>query len=59
LKAINELPPVLPLPVDTSIMGAELEPNRICVHLHGGLVPWTSEGGPFAWFSPTSNGIAF
>lgn len=59
LKVFNQLPPVHPLPVDTTIMGAELEQNRICVHLHGGLVPWTSDGGPFAWFSPTSNGISF
>ena len=59
LKVTNALPPVHPLPVDTTIMGAELEPNRICLHLHGGLVPWTSDGGPFAWFSPTSNGISF
>jgi spore coat protein A len=43
-----------PLPVDTSIMGAELgqADNRITVHLHGGLVPWTSDGGPFTWFAP-------
>ena len=59
MKVLNQLPPVHPLPVDTTIMGAELEQNRICVHLHGGLVPWTSDGGPFSWFSPTSNGISF
>jgi spore coat protein A len=51
MKVINNLPSVHPLPVDTSIMGAELEQNRCCIHLHGGLVPWTSDGGPFAWFS--------
>jgi spore coat protein A, manganese oxidase len=41
-----------PLPVDTSLMGAEPDQaeNRICTHLHGGFVPWTSDGGPFAWF---------
>jgi spore coat protein A len=59
LKAINQLPPVHPLPIDTTIMGAELEQNRACIHLHGGLVPWTSDGGPFAWFSPTSSGSSF
>ena len=59
LHVINQLPSVHPLPVDTTIMGAELEPNRICVHLHGGLVPWTSDGGPFAWFSPTASGPSF
>ena len=26
--------------------------NRVAPHLHGGLVPWTSDGGPFHWFSP-------
>ena len=59
LKAINQLPPVHPLPVDTTIMGAELDSNRICVHLHGGLVDWTSDGGPHAWFSPTGSGPSF
>jgi spore coat protein A, manganese oxidase len=59
LKTINQLPPTHPLPVDTTIMGAELEQNRVCVHLHGGLVPWTSDGGPQAWFSPTAVGPSF
>ena len=46
-----------PVPVDPTVMdplvisGPEkaLE-NRIGVHLHGGFVPWISDGGPFAWF---------
>jgi spore coat protein A, manganese oxidase len=59
LKTINQLPPTHPLPVDTTLMGAELDPNRICVHLHGGLVPWTSDGGPQAWFSPSASGPSF
>ena len=59
MKVTNALPPVHPLPVDTTIMEAELEQNRCCVHLHGGLVPWTSDGGPFAWFSPTATGPSF
>jgi len=59
MKVINQLPPVHPLPVDTTIMGAELEQNRCCIHLHGGLVPWTSDGGPFAWFSPSATGESF
>jgi spore coat protein A, manganese oxidase len=41
-----------PLPIDTSIMGAEMGQNRACTHLHGGLVPWISDGGPFAWWNP-------
>jgi len=48
----NLLPRRHVLPVDKTIMGAELAPNRACVHFHGGLVPWTSDGGPFAWFRP-------
>jgi spore coat protein A, manganese oxidase len=56
LEVTNALPDVHPLPVDTSIMGAELQPNRATVHLHGGLVPWTSDGGPFSWFTPSATG---
>ncbi len=59
MKTINQLPPTHRLPVDTTIMGGELEQNRVCVHLHGGLVPWTSDGGPHAWFSPTAVGPSF
>ena len=50
LRVQNKLPSSHPLPVDTSIPGAELGVNRASVHIHGGLVPWTSDGGPFAWF---------
>jgi len=39
-----------PLPVDRSIMGADLGDGRTCVHFHGGLVPWISDGGPHAWW---------
>jgi FtsP/CotA-like multicopper oxidase with cupredoxin domain len=39
------------LPVDTTIPGANQAPNRTAVHLHGGFVPWISDGGPFDWFS--------
>ncbi len=55
LRMDNDLPPQHILPVDTSLMGAEpgVPQNRCCVHLHGGYVPWTSDGGPFAWFAPT------
>lgn len=40
------------LPVDTTIPGGEMGPDRTAVHLHGGLVPWISDGGPFDWFDP-------
>jgi FtsP/CotA-like multicopper oxidase with cupredoxin domain len=36
-----------------------MEANRISVHLHGGLVPWTMDGGPHAWFSPHCSGPSF
>jgi spore coat protein A len=42
-----------PIPVDQTIMGANLGPNRAATHLHGGFVPWMSDGGPHAWFDPT------
>jgi spore coat protein A len=54
LKVKNKLPKVHPLPVDKTIMGAESSEaeNRMTVHLHGGLVPWNSDGGPYSWFTP-------
>ena len=48
----NHLPARHILPVDRSIMGTENQDNRADVHLHGGLVPWTSDGGPHAWWDP-------
>jgi len=56
LEVTNSLPAVHPLPVDTTIMGAEMQANRATVHLHGGMVPWTSDGGPFSWFTPAGTG---
>ncbi|HVP61508.1 MAG TPA: multicopper oxidase domain-containing protein [Myxococcaceae bacterium] len=52
LRVKNRLPKTHPLPIDRSLMGAEGADNRITVHLHGGLVPWNSDGGPFTWFTP-------
>jgi spore coat protein A len=55
LKVRNNLPDgPHPLPVDTSLMGVVNGQNddRICTHLHGGFVPWTSDGGPHAWIDP-------
>lgn len=52
----NNLPPQHILPVDKSnfFMDAQMLPdNRSCVHLHGGFVPWMSDGGPMAWWDPT------
>jgi spore coat protein A len=57
LKAMNLLEGSHPLPVDATLMGAEdgSSANRITVHLHGGLVHWDSDGGPFSWFDPLGN----
>ncbi len=52
----NNLPNKHILPVDATIMGVMgNQVNRTCVHLHGGLVPWISDGGPFAWFDNAGN----
>jgi spore coat protein A len=48
----NHLPPRHILPIDTSLMGADKAANRASIHLHGGFVPWTSDGGPHSWWSP-------
>ncbi len=56
----NTLPPTHPLPVDTSIPGAGLPQNRVAVHLHGGHIPWISDGGPFDWWTPDGqHGLSF
>jgi spore coat protein A len=56
----NNLPPTHIIPVDTTLMGANLAQNRASVHLHGGFTPWISDGGPFAWFAPDgSHGASF
>jgi FtsP/CotA-like multicopper oxidase with cupredoxin domain len=49
----NNLPPDHILPVDDTIMGVMgNQNNRTDVHLHGGYVPWVSDGGPHAWWDP-------
>ncbi len=56
----NNLPPTHILPVDTTLMGANQAPNRASTHLHGGFVPWISDGGPFGWWSATgAKGASF
>jgi spore coat protein A, manganese oxidase len=68
LNIVNNLPRTHILPVDpTTIdppMVAEVggRVDRIAVHLHGGLVHWTSDGGPCAWFSnasPSNGGFVY
>ncbi|HEY7414621.1 MAG TPA: multicopper oxidase domain-containing protein [Ktedonobacteraceae bacterium] len=50
----NTLPPKHILPIDTSVnfSGVGQRQNATVTHLHGGFVPWTSDGGPFAWVTP-------
>ncbi len=63
LTFTNYLPPVHPLPVDVSDFfeqastnfGNGLGPNAAATHLHGGFVPWISDGGPMSWFDPYGN----
>jgi len=50
------------IPVDTTVQGYlnTYGENRIAVHLHGGEVPWISDGGPFDWWQPDGNsGLSF
>ncbi len=58
LKLTNRLPGTHILPVDPTLMLAEDggRVDRTAIHIHGGLVHWTSDGGPFAWFSNPANG---
>ncbi len=56
----NNLPATHIIPVDTSISGANQAQNRTAVHLHGGSVPWISDGGPHDWFAPDgTHGLSF
>lgn len=61
LKITNLLPPTHILPVDSTAIDAPVAAevggrvDRLAVHLHGGLIPWTSDGGPFSWFSNPAN----
>jgi spore coat protein A len=52
LRFTNTLPSRHILPVDIGLPGANAAQNRVATHLHGGLIPWISDGGPFDWWSP-------
>jgi FtsP/CotA-like multicopper oxidase with cupredoxin domain len=54
LTFTNTLPSKHILPVNTSanFTDAKLRQNATTTHLHGGLTPWISDGGPFTWFTP-------
>lgn len=63
MRFTNTLPARHILPVDITIPGSTMAQNRIATHIHGGLVPWISDGGPFDWFTPGcpdyANGLSF
>ena len=62
------------LPVDTTVMGAGMGPldmpgmpgmkemytqNRATLHLHGGFVPWISDGTPHQWTTPANENTQY
>jgi len=62
------------LPVDKSVMGAGMGPldmpgmpgmkeeykeNRATLHLHGGFVPWISDGTPHQWTTPAGETTSY
>ncbi len=52
----NNLPSDHIIPVDNTIMGVSgNQNNRTDIHLHGGLTPWVSDGGPHAWWDPNGH----
>ena len=60
IRFTNNLPTPHIIPVDITIPGANQAQNRTATHLHGGLVPWISDGGPFDWWDPAGNaGLSF
>ena len=66
IRFTNMLPPSHIIPVDTTLPGANQAQNRTAVHIHGGLVPWLTDGGPFDWWTPAAtatqpyaNGLSF
>lgn len=54
LRFTNNMPLTHIIPVDKTLPGANIRQDRTATHIHGGFVPWTSDGGPFDWFSPNA-----
>lgn len=54
LTFTNTLPPkhILPVDIGTNFTDARHHQNASVTHLHGGFVPWVSDGGPMTWFTP-------
>jgi spore coat protein A len=60
LRVTNTLPPQSLIPIDLSLPGANAAQNRIAVHLHGGFIPWITDGGPFDYWTPSgASGLSF
>jgi spore coat protein A, manganese oxidase len=60
LRFTNTLPTPHLVPNDITLPGANQAQNRVATHLHGGYVPWISDGGPFDWWTPTGqSGLSF
>jgi len=60
IRFTNALPTPHIIPVDITLPGANQAHNRVATHIHGGLVPWISDGGPFDWWTPTgASGLSF
>lgn len=60
IRFTNILPGQSLIPVDTTLPGANQAQNRIAIHLHGGFIPWISDGGPFDWWDPLGiSGLSF
>ena len=59
IKFTNTLPAMQIVPYDATITQGLGVTNptqdRAAIHLHGGLVPWTSDGGPFHWLESGVN----
>lgn len=48
---VNNLPLKHILPNDLTVPGANQGDDRWTTHVHGGLMPWICDGGPFDWYS--------
>ncbi|TAK33725.1 MAG: hypothetical protein EPO21_12010 [Chloroflexota bacterium] len=72
VKFTNKLPTGtggdLFLPVDSTVMGAGTGPNggtekykenRGTLHLHGGFIPWISDGTPQQWITPAGEATPY
>ena len=60
IRFTNMLPTPHLIPVDITVPGANQAQNRIAVHLHGGFIPWITDGGPFDWWTPSGvSGLSF